>query len=205
MLSNLSESFINSLGKDFEVLYNQIKDIVPDLNSWQLNNGYLFDEKRKVRVLFTQTNKNGILCNKVDLKNIDSKDEISMKIFNNKFFFEKKKNTLYEDSIKTSTYLFDEDDYVKKIYSFVCNEDYITLGIYYNKKENKVETTLDTNLDNNKLESLLSKYDILNIRLCEGHKDIALLLESIYFSNFYYEYSDRIIDNKDTNIKKKTK
>lgn len=205
MLSNLSESFINNLGKDFEILYEQVKDIVPDLNKWQLNNGYLFDEEKNVRVLFTETKKNGVLCNKVNLKDLGSKEEISMRFYDDKFFFEKEKSTPYEDSIKTSTYLFDEKDYIKKIYSFVCNEDYITLGIYFNKNNSKIEITLDSNLDKEKLEGLLNKYDILNIRMCEGQKDIALLLESIYFGNFYYEYTERSVDNKDTNLTKKRK
>ena len=139
MLSNLSDSFINNLGKDFEVLYEQIKDIIPNLNGWQLNNGYLFDEK----------------------------------------------------------------DYIKKIYAFRCNEDYITLGVYFNKNNSKIELYLNSNLDKGKLESILSKYDILNIRMCEGQKDISLLLESIYFGNFYYEYTDRVVDNKDTYMIKK--
>lgn len=203
MLSNLSDNFINNLGKDFEVLYEQVKDIVPDLNKWQLNNGYLFDEEKNVRVLFTETKKNGVLCNKVNLKDLGSKEEISMRFYNDKFFFEKEKSTPYEDSIKTSTYLFDEKDYIKKIYAFGCNEDYITLGVYFNKNNSKIEITLDSNLDKDKLENLLNKYDILNIRMCEGQKDIALLLESIYFGNFYYEYTDRSIDNKDTYVVKK--
>ena len=203
MLSNLSENFINNLGKDFEVLYEQVKDIVPDLNEWQLNNGYLFDEEKNVRVLFTETKKNGVLCNQVNLKDISSKEEISMRFYRDKFFFEKEKSTPAEDSIKTSTYLFDEKDYIKKIYSFVCNEDYITLGVYFNKNNSKINVTLDSNLDKEKLEGLLNKYDILNIRMCEGQKDIALLLESIYFGNFYYEYTDRGIDNKDTYVIKK--
>lgn len=203
MLSNLSENFINNLGKDFEVLYEQVKDIVPDLNKWQLNNGYLFDEEKNVRVLFTETKKNGVLCNEVNLKDLGNKEEISMRFYNDKFFFEKEKSTPYEDSIKTSTYLFDEKDYIKKIYAFGCNEDYITLGVYFNKNNSKIEITLDSNLDKDKLESLLNKYDILNIRMCEGQKDIALLLESIYFGNFYYEYTDRSVDNKDTYVVKK--
>ena len=203
MLSNLSENFINNLGKDFEVLYEQVKDIVPDLNKWQLNNGYLFDEEKNVRVLFTETKKNGVLCNEVNLKDLGNKEEISMRFYNDKFFFEKEKSTPYEDSIKTSTYLFDEKDYIKKIYAFGCNEDYITLGVYFNKNNSKIEITLDSNLDKDKLESLLNKYDILNIRMCEGQKDIALLLESIYFGNFYYEYTDRSVDNKDTYVIKK--
>jgi hypothetical protein len=203
MLSNLSENFINNLGKDFEVLYDQVKDIVPDLNKWQLNNGYLFDEEKNIRVLFTETKKNGILCNKVYLKDLNSKEEIIMRFYDDKFFFEKEKSTPYEDSIRTSTYLFNEKDYVKKIYAFGCNEDYITLGIYLNKDNSKIEVTLDSNLDKDKLENILSKYDILNIRMCEGQKDIALLLESIYFGNFYYEYTERSIDNKDTYVIKK--
>lgn len=203
MLSNLSENFINNLGKDFEVLYEQVKDIVPDLNKWQLNNGYLFDEGNNVRVLFTETKKNGILCNKVNLKDFSSKEEISMSFYSDKFFFEKEKSTPAEDSIKTSTYLFDEKDYIKKIYSFVCNEDYITLGVYFNKNNSKINVTLNSNLDKEKLEGLLNKYDILNIRMCEGQKDIALLLEGIYFGNFYYEYTDRGVDNKDTYVIKK--
>lgn len=203
MLSNLSENFINNLGKDFEVLYDQVKDIVPDLNKWQLNNGYLFDEEKNIRVLFTETKKNGILCNKIYLKDLNSKEEIIMRFYDDKFFFEKEKSTPYEDSIRTSTYLFNEKDYVKKIYAFGCNEDYITLGIYLNKDNSKIEVTLDSNLDKDKLENILSKYDILNIRMCEGQKDIALLLESIYFGNFYYEYTERSIDNKDTYVIKK--
>ncbi len=203
MLSNLSENFINNLGKDFEVLYEQVKDIVPDLNKWQLNNGYLFDEENNVRVLFIETKKNGVLCNKVNLKDLSSKEEISMSFYSDKFFFEKEKSTPAEDSIKTSTYLFDEKDYIKKIYSFVCNEDYITLGVYFNKNNSKINVTLNSNLDKEKLEGLLNKYDILNIRMCEGQKDIALLLESIYFGNFYYEYTDRDVDNKDTYVIKK--
>ena len=203
MLSNLSENFINNLGKDFEVLYEQVKDIVPDLNKWQLNNGYLFDEENNVRVLFIETKKNGVLCNKVNLKDLSSKEEISMSFYSDKFFFEKEKSTPAEDSIKTSTYLFDEKDYIKKIYSFVCNEDYITLGVYFNKNNSKINVTLDSNLDKEKLEGLINKYDILNIRMCEGQKDIALLLESIYFGNFYYEYTDRDVDNKDTYVIKK--
>ena len=203
MLSNLSDNFKNNLGKDFEVLYDQVKDIVPDLNKWQLNNGYLFDEEKNVRVLFTETKKNGILCNKVNLKNLNNKEEISMRFYNDKFFFEKEKRTPYEDSIKTSTYLFDEKDYIKKVYTFGCNEDYITLGVYFNKNNSNIDITLDSNLDKDKLENLLSKYDILNIRMCEGQKDIALLLESIYFGNFYYEYTDRSVDNKDTYVIKK--
>ena len=203
MLSNLSENFINNLGKDFEVLYEQVKDIVPDLNKWQLNNGYLFDEENNVRVLFIETKKNGVLCNKVNLKDLSSKEEISMSFYSDKFFFEKEKSTPAEDSIKTSTYLFDEKDYIKKIYSFVCNEDYITLGVYFNKNNSKIDVTLNSNLDKEKLEGLLNKYDILNIRMCEGQKDIALLLESIYFGNFYYEYTDRDVDNKDTYVIKK--
>ena len=86
MLSNLSDSFINNLGKDFEVLYEQIKDIIPNLNGWQLNNGYLFDEEKRVVVLFTETKKNGVLCNEVNLKNLDNKEEINIKIYNDKFF-----------------------------------------------------------------------------------------------------------------------
>ena len=203
MLSNLSENFINNLGKDFEVLYEQVKDIVPDLNKWQLNNGYLFDEENNVRVLFIETKKNGVLCNKVNLKDLSSKEEISMSFYSDKFFFEKEKSTPAEDSIKTSTYLFDEKDYIKKIYSFVCNEDYITLGVYFNKNNSKINVTLNSNLDKEKLEGLINKYDILNIRMCEGQKDIALLLESIYFGNFYYEYTDRDVDNKDTYVIKK--
>lgn len=203
MLSNLSENFINNLGKDFEVLYDQVKDIVPDLNKWQLNNGYLFDEEKNIRVLFTETKKNSVLCNKIYLKDLNSKEEIIMRFYDDKFFFEKEKSTPYEDSIRTSTYLFNEKDYVKKIYAFGCNEDYITLGIYLNKDNSKIEVTLDSNLDKDKLENILSKYDILNIRMCEGQKDIALLLESIYFGNFYYEYTERSIDNKDTYVIKK--
>ena len=126
-----------------------------------------------------------------------------MSFYSDKFFFEKEKSTPAEDSIKTSTYLFDEKDYIKKIYSFVCNEDYITLGVYFNKNNSKLNVTLNSNLDKEKLEGLLNKYDILNIRMCEGQKDIALLLESIYFGNFYYEYTDRDVDNKDTYVIKK--
>ena len=203
MLSNLSDSFINNLGKDFEVLYEQIKDIIPNLNGWQLNNGYLFDEEKRVVVLFTETKKNGVLCNEVNLKNLNNKEEINIKIYNDKFFFEKKKSNYAEDSVKTSTYLFDEKDYVKKIYAFRCNEDYITLGVYFNKNNSKIELYLNSNLDKGKLESILNKYDILNIRMCEGQKDISLLLESIYFGNFYYEYTDRVVDNKDTYMIKK--
>ena len=203
MLSNLSDSFINNLGKDFEVLYEQIKDILPNLNGWQLNNGYLFDEEKRVVVLFTETKKNGVLCNEVNLKNLNNKEEINIKIYNDKFFFEKKKSNYAEDSVKTSTYLFDEKDYIKKIYAFRCNEDYITLGVYFNKNNSKIELYLNSNLDKGKLESILSKYDILNIRMCEGQKDISLLLESIYFGNFYYEYTDRVVDNKDTYMIKK--
>ena len=184
MLSNLSDSFINNLGKDFEVLYEQIKDIIPNLNGWQLNNGYLFDEEKRVVVLFTETKKNGVLCNEVNLKNLNNKEEINIKIYNDKFFF-------------------DEKDYIKKIYAFRCNEDYITLGVYFNKNNSKIELYLNSNLDKGKLENILSKYDILNIRMCEGQKDISLLLESIYFSNFYYEYTDRVVDNKDTYMIKK--
>ena len=203
MLSNLSENFINNLGKDFEVLYEQVKDIVPDLNKWQLNNGYLFDEEKNVKVLFTETKKNGVLCNRVNLKDLSGKEEISIRFYGDKFFFEKEKSTPYEDNIKTSTYLFDENNYIKKIYAFGCNEDYITLGVYFNKNNYKIEITLDSNLDKDKLESLLNKCDILNIRMCEGQKDIALLLENIYFDNFYYEYTERGIDNKDTYVVKK--
>ena len=49
----------------------------------------------------------------------------------------------------------------------------------------------------------LNFYKGINIICGKNGQGKTNLLESIYFGNFYYEYTDRVVDNKDTYMIKK--
>jgi hypothetical protein len=186
MLSNLSESFINNLGVDCDIICEPLKNIMPSVTEWQLKQGYFYDEDKKIKVMFKEDKpKKGMPYNKIIITDSITNQITCLKVYKDKLFCEKNLITSDEDNIKTSTYLFDEEEYTKKIYSFVFNDDYITIGIEYNKVNNKMNVSLNTNLDEEKVTDILSNYDILNIRMCEEKKDIADLLKMIYFDSFY--------------------
>ena len=185
MLSKLSESFINNLGVDCDIICESLKDVMPSVTEWQLSQGYFYDEDKKVKIILKEDKpKKGMPYNSIIITDAIANQVTWLKVYKDKLFCEKNIITSNEDKIKASTYLFDEEEYTKKIYSFVYNNDYITVGVHYDKVNNKMEVSLNTNLDEEKVADILSNYDILNIRMCEEKKDIADLLKNIYFDSF---------------------